>query len=1772
MKIIKDYIVKHPQPEEPFAKGLNVFNLRCVPTPTMVSSNRTHIAIEFIRQVDKEPCSLKLTFALQKDNLFQIYDVNFEHPVSYKIQTDAGELVDKRVLMRDNQRNGEINWLALPQIGTGESVDEHDDEHVLGLQLIVNAILKVDTLTPTTQPFLSDEVKSKFTRSGRFEVTGQPRFGFDGYRLSVALVTQEGLANLATTIDTNNGKLAALIRLGFDDARFTQLVAAQSLTAAEIDFGGTFRITIDQANLDKIVESSDQANEDKILGWLWVLAGPDLVVGFLPDTAPSAKTPDAVIFLPSNLTALPADALPQDVTEAALLARPDLFSDDPGTTCRPFSSPSRILGEKRFRTVLRVTQPRVFGTSVPIRFEDQQTQRVDYPRLGVDANNMIDYEADPSRFQAQSVAIGHVLEQAVRYRSNGYSLGNVAHSLTLAPRQKRRIMKVDFSRKERASRREESSIDDSVSDSVDSRHDYDNAVSGELGEWSRGSSTASANGFAAGAGGVIPGTPIVIGGGVTGGSSASGSTQESHRETAARETQQLRDSIRRHGESLRNFESTVVTESEQSENVTGVSEVVQNINYTRALSIVYYEILRHLRVDTEIAAVSECLFVPLPILPFTDARISRYRKTLSRFARSAQEKAVFRYLDDIQDEFVDSTIPSGERADQPLIELSGSIWVTMGINMPAPESILDRFDTVDPIGIKRELIRLQEQCWHPFAALLPTPTCMLAESLLEADSHASEVLFRTKIAPAMARTFLEHLTLEIPRAKSSLSEAKNLIKLKTAIQANNADDALAVIKIMGEEEAIRSIRRSGPRGSHQLSVDFTPVTAYQRGHSIKIDFTVALDGSLTRRDLEHLILRVEEGNALPKGSYLNLTRAQIDFATDHYRGSLATGRRTSDLLDTETGKPDDSGAAITFLLNDADKLNMRERLKKDYIELHKTLEANTFRYHKAIWRNLDLDELYALLDGYAISDTDGRSLASMIAHKPMGILGNSLIFATRSENPIDARFKTFSDLKAHYVAGLPPADPMRISLPTSGLYARAHMDECIATEEHNGSFDWVFNNQEPELADFPSDMFNSRRAEPQNLMPTPMPASIINLQNAPAAPAPSGFGDAFTALSNGAAFRDATGLAGTQANLSAAMTQASQLATSFGGQAVGLKHAQIQADYNAGRDLLSFGAATQKLVREGAMSTDTAKESLAAMANRQSEGIKTGPSSTNEIVTSAADAIGDSGSATIVADGKTIDLKKDLAPPKRKDPVTDVFVVVIPESNQILFMNFETGSHELRKEHVRALEMLVGEHGLKLDGKVKVEGHASKAGSVESNMNLGKERADALFNKLYALLHPLNPQAKNVYDYTSSTGEEGSYRSKFPGVKKIQDVVGAGDINDPVEKAVLFTFAPNTPIVAKPVTQRCGSKEITITNNSIYVDNLIINLESNGDLTLIDSSSNQEITTINKGNSNNQGIIDSFNSTVKKFFSDFKVEVKGNLIEFGDLLSDINININIGNGSFNKEATPSSGVAEQKHTKWVLKFDGPELKSPRTLLSVIKDTAQLIISASNDGLLSTSNGGTSIFDRIIAEFTDVEADLIKVIMKELGLDTIANLLEMVRFGNVSVGAEIKVEADMNVKVEGTFSGLGMIIGTSGSTPEAYILNNAKYTTSEKMSINEWDDQGGFKNFSYVNNGVIGSNQAFINGMTELSKGLTLMIEEIIPILPVTGVVDSISGFLNDAIAGIGKLALQQTTLSFKAFEKDDGIAISGGDAFATGLELQVISMDTDKIGFRPKKP
>lgn len=1035
----------------------------------------------------------------------------------------------------------------------------------------------------------------QLARSGRFIRFDDALPDFGAHRLYVAPIRPEPAAGGGT----NPQVAAARSLLGLEGSGDLTDYEVVVLDVAAADPADANALGLMQSSVraDGSFDFSYAVSGDEV-GWFWILAGPTTYAGYQADPAKpadgSVPRPVTIVLPPTPATGPtgststagagtdqtgaagdgPGVRPPLNFDEQQLLDNPAEFSDDPGSQCSPFSNPQRILGERPFFSVLRVDQPElgaeaslrlgrptVLDLAPPIRVSALMssfgqagqinvgglvplTQRLTgtdlalshslrmaatttasaqsaadaraviqtqmyqpimafwrqwlltrtRQRAQVSSRNPIQWDGDPTIYQAGSVAGGHILEHRVQWRSNGYSLGDVAHTLTLAPRQSRRIAKVSWRRQEAAVRQEATTARDQVSQATLRDRDYSDAVSSSLSEWAKGGSTSSTTGVAGGIGFALG--PVVIGGGAAHGQASSDSWQSGGRRVAASEQQSLRDAIRQYGDSLRQLQSTVVTELSQEEEVEGVSEVVRNINYCHALTVIYHEILRHYRVDTSFAGVRECLFVPFSVTPFDVNKALKWRDKLRDGMLARDLRWALDRLDEVASGWVDSDIPPGPRSSHPVTYLTGSAYIKLSIERPRDRE-------------EEEKIQDYRALWTRIAPLLGlSVSAVIAQ--MEQQNRDNDAFFQSEIATGIAARWADRLTFSVG---------------STVVDA----------------------------------ADFTLASPYRYGGTVRVDFSIPINGAFTRADLQQVLLKSDD--ALPEGSSADLVRMQLHYWTDHFDNTAEAAQTTNDLIKPQTGDPDPQGAVTRFPLTAWELQDLRRVIEDAVDQLIVHLNANLVYYHKVIWWLYDRDELYMLLDGFTapygrrlengvwVEDT-GRSIASVVEREPLGILGNSLVFRVAGGVflGIDGH-QSPAELFNYYYDGDARPEPLRVSLPTEGLYAQGLMDPCEACEEHYGSTDWVLTNAEPGLESL-VDQLGTRRAEPAGTTPTPLPETLINLQNAPAAPDPTGLAGILQAVTNAGAFRDMAGLAGTQANAAAALSQAASLATGFGQMAV----------------------------------------------------------------------------------------------------------------------------------------------------------------------------------------------------------------------------------------------------------------------------------------------------------------------------------------------------------------------------------------------------------------------------------------------------------------------------------------------------------------------------------------------------------------------------------------------------------------------------------------------
>ena len=133
--------------------------------------------------------------------------------------------------------------------------------------------------------------------------------------------------------------------------------------------------------------------------------------------------------------------------------------------------------------------------------------------------------------------------------------------------------------------------------------------------------------------------PIAFGGSASGSSTTteamSTSSSFGSRELAASYAQNINDRSQQNASSVRNRRASIVREVSQSEHETISTRVVTNYNHMHALTVQYYEVVQAFRVTTQLEQAERCLFVPLKLLDFADAKVvERWREVLARGALS----------------------------------------------------------------------------------------------------------------------------------------------------------------------------------------------------------------------------------------------------------------------------------------------------------------------------------------------------------------------------------------------------------------------------------------------------------------------------------------------------------------------------------------------------------------------------------------------------------------------------------------------------------------------------------------------------------------------------------------------------------------------------------------------------------------------------------------------------------------------------------------------------------------------------------------------------------------------------------------------------------------------------------------------------------------------------------------------------------------------------------------------------------------------------------
>ncbi|KAF5410537.1 MAG: hypothetical protein C5S43_04615 [Candidatus Methanocomedens sp.] len=730
-------------------------------------------------------------------------------------------------------------------------------------------------------------------------------------------------------------------------------------------------------------------------------------------------------------------------------------------------------------------------------------------RKELTVENSIDWDETPTIYENTTVAHGHILHFKQKWKADGYSLGDLLYSLPLAPCQEKQIAIVDWDREERTARSEAQTATETLVADISHDRDISEIINSSFRENINASSTNKTSSTSGGGGAGLNLGIISISGGVShsGASSSSTATQNSARNLSGSTLNRMQDNISQSASSLRSQRSTVIQTVGQTETMTVQTEVIKNNNHCHAMTVEYFEVLKHYAIEMELVDVQECLFVPLPMSLFNHQKILRWRNTLRRAVYGRKLVRGFDAIERIANNYADSDLPKGSYADEEIQDFRGNFSISFELKRPYI-SVIDEATKTETYDLSIPF---------PWFSGMMKFTLEREVPLTEAEKDA---IFETEFAPEIVRKFIDKIEIH-------------------AI----AED--------GNEEP--------------LDLDFTLLSNYRRGVPLQVNIASRIPPEITRHQIKHL--RFRANTSVKASSKIILRSAYLYYQTKHLHESIVRNNRVNnDIINTKEVHFDittppffeiliKTDAALMYTpLSDKEQREPKKEDREAAAALVSFLNEHLEIAHKVIWSSMDASRLFGLLDGYIAPNSGGKSVASVVDNKIMGIVGNNLVLKVVPGERLDPVFRGVEDLMTYYQPTTKP-DPFRISVPTKGVYAESVMGKCNSCEEIDDSRHWRFDEApcgtNPTTIDSVSTI--SRRSDVGDLQVKDLPSSIIAMQTAPAAPDPTGLGAAFNLLGKSDVFKDMTGLAGTQANALKALETTSKSVTDLAGLAADLQ-------------------------------------------------------------------------------------------------------------------------------------------------------------------------------------------------------------------------------------------------------------------------------------------------------------------------------------------------------------------------------------------------------------------------------------------------------------------------------------------------------------------------------------------------------------------------------------------------------------------------------------------
>lgn len=750
-------------------------------------------------------------------------------------------------------------------------------------------------------------------------------------------------------------------------------------------------------------------------------------------------------------------------------------------------------------------------------------------RTTLDGTNPIDWDEDPTLYENTTIGLGHVLIIKQMWKNDGYSLGDVEGSIVLQPMQVKQVASIDWTRTDTASRTEESTQTESLTNTVTRESDSQEIIKTALAESLSGQSNVVSKSRGGSIGGSIAGSIGSAIFGISGGyqssrqQTSSTASQNSSRDLASNAMQSLKDRIQQSASSVRSQRNTVIQTVSQSESANATTEIIANYNRRHSLTTMWFSINRHFVIEQELVDVQECLFLPMPMSEFDIAKIYRWRDILKANLLDPSHAEAFNAVERIVDEYENIFIPDHRYCDEPIDYIEGELSISFEIpRIPDPdETMLEAAiaeKNSERIGAALENTNMMlDLVYGPFFFLLKNTFASKRDAYLNRlkneEKARRDYVYEKEIVPVMVNSIVDqYLQLYVGDSQTPLK---------------------ADFTLVDKYENLVSINRSQNLNTRVAYVS-------PKGRPLRIKFRIYDGLGFTREQIKQIRVRIngtDQSETLPEGVRIILHSSRIKYATAFGEYMLYSNGNIKDDLNCSMRGNNvvyDEAVLVTTRKSFIELQNPRKEDRIKAARLISHLNQNIEKYHTIIWMGMDTNRLFRLMDGYIAPNSGGRSVASVVDTQPLGIVGNNIILKVVPGANLDPFYRLNTETGASLLDHYKPEkhiDIFRITVKNPGLYGESILGKCESAETIDDSKLWRY--EDLKIPYLPSEIqpvsLDTRFQNPGDLQVKDMATPMINMQTlTPDSLKESALKDAINLIGKGDSFRDTTGLAGNQ--------------------------------------------------------------------------------------------------------------------------------------------------------------------------------------------------------------------------------------------------------------------------------------------------------------------------------------------------------------------------------------------------------------------------------------------------------------------------------------------------------------------------------------------------------------------------------------------------------------------------------------------------------------------